>query len=196
MLDFEQWVYDSDFLKKEMQEDDYLYLISLNYQTTQSFYNLEKILVKYIDYGKLETIKMNALLDSIINKDNNAANSIIRIYQLSCDGYSFLSDLGLSCGLRLTVPDTGSNLRWEQLMPQQKQKLTDQQYPKARELAVIIKKWIEEKEIILTGKQDDNFGRWDFIDNRKEKDNYYSRNSGQEVNNFNNPINKWWQIWK
>lgn len=93
--EFERWVYSSKWLEIELSENEYTDLISLNYNTPSSKYEIRKILKERFDEGKFEAIKIIHLLDSIIDRDGNEEASLMRMYDLYCKGYYFLEDLGL-----------------------------------------------------------------------------------------------------
>lgn len=103
LKEFENWVYTSDFLEKELNEGQYLDLISLNYNTPSSVYELSKILSDKIDFGKFEDNKLIKLLNSIVNRDCNEVPSLISCYDLYCDGYNFFEGIGLGIGLSLIM---------------------------------------------------------------------------------------------
>lgn len=168
--EFEHWVYSSKWLETELSENEYTDLISLNYNTPSSRYEIGKILKERFDEGKFEAIKMIKLLNSIIDRDGNEGESLIRMYDLYCKGYYFLEDLGLGIGLFIEVPNKYGVEYFYELTESQKRDLLDSVYPPAKQLAIELKQWILNKEIKLSGEKDEALNRWQFTDNRTEKD--------------------------
>lgn len=170
LREFERWVYESKWLEKELTTDEYTDLISLNYGTPSSIYDAEKILKERIDEGKLESVKMIELLNSIIERNGKEGESLIKMYDLYCKGYYFLEDLGLGIGLQIELPSNTGEEYYHDLNDKQKKELADRVYPIAKELAMELKNWILNGELKLTGFKDLDFNRWQYIDNRTNND--------------------------
>ena len=168
--EFENWVYTSKWLKKELTEDEYTDLISINFNNASSIHDAEKILGGKIDNGKFESVKMLEILSSIIQRDGKEAESLIRTYDLYCKGYFFLKDLGLGIGLSIKSPHNYSVEYFYELNENQKKELTDSVYPFAKELAVELKDWLMKGDLKLIGEKESELNRWQYIDNRNEED--------------------------
>jgi hypothetical protein len=172
LKEFENWVYNSRFLEHELNENEYLDLISLNYNTPSCIYELGKILTDKIDKGKFEKKRMCKILNSIADRDGSEAKNLILCYDLYCKGYAFLQDLGLGIGLFLEVPSGGEYKAeyWDKLTLIEKNKLLGSAYPKAKELAIELIQWINEDKIKFLGKQDEILNYWEYIDNRNNEE--------------------------
>lgn len=148
--EFEEWVYQSKWLEGDFSRDEYLDLISLDLNTPSAKYEIGKIFKNKIDEGKFQKIKFLNLLESIIERDGKEGESLAKMYDLYCDGYYFLQDLGLGIGLEIEVP-TGFGVNYyHELNADQKKRLIDSVYPTAKELAEELKNWIINGELILT----------------------------------------------
>lgn len=170
-FEFEEWVYRSKWLENELSKDEYLDLISLDFMTPSMKYEVGKILKSKINEGKFQEITLLNFLESIIVRDGKEGESLIRLYDLYCDGYYFLQDLGLGIGLQIDFPPSEFGVDYyHELNENQKKQLIDSVYPAAKELAEELKDWIINKELVLTGELDDDFNRWQFIDKRTEED--------------------------
>lgn len=168
--DFEKWVYKSEWLENELEEDEYLDLISLNYGTSSAKYEVGKILKNRISKGNFETVKMIELLNSIIERDGKEGKSLSIMYDLYCKGYYFLEDLGLGIGIFIEV-SPAYKVEYSNLsIKEQKNKLIDSVYPSARLLATELKNWLINGELKLTGEQEPELNRWQYIDNRSDED--------------------------
>lgn len=165
--EFEQWVYQSDDLKILLSSDDYINLISLDYNSKYISYEIDKISDKYIDSGKLETMKIKALLTRALQKDEKIDDILRKLYYMYCDGYYFLQDLGLGYGLSCEVPSFANS--WEELSVQQRTSIIDSFYPKLEYDLRRALDWIESKKVILIGKQND-INLWLYIDNRNNEE--------------------------
>ena len=128
---------------------------------------LSKNMGQKFDQGKSHTTKMLTLLNSVIERDGNEAESLMELYDLYCEGYEFLTDLGLGIGLFIKVPWTYGKLNYSEINQEQKNELLNRAYPIAKELAEELRIWLIKKELILTGEREI---LWKFIDNRKEED--------------------------
>lgn len=164
MSDFEQWVYDSSELQALFTPEDYLFLISINYKSKHARVELEKIVDKYINYGKFETLKVINLLNKALNKDEDIGNILRQFYDMYCNGYYFFEDLGLGYGLSCEVPLKYAN-SWEELSQGQKSDILNGFYPQIESDIKRALDWINNKRIVLTGIKND-LNRWEFIDNR------------------------------
>jgi len=162
--EFEQWVYNTSELQLIITPEDYLSLISLDYKSKHARAEIEKILDKYINYGKFETIRVINLLNKALNKDKNIGEILRQFYDMYCNGYCFFEDLGLGYGLACEVPLKYAN-SWEKLSDEQKTDIITGFYPQIESDIKRAIDWIESKKILLTGLQDD-MNRWQFIDNR------------------------------
>ncbi len=197
--EFESWIYQSEELHAILSNEDYLYIVSLNYSSNYIYYEIEKILDNYIDYGKFETIKITALLKRAIQKDEKIGEILRSFYSMYCDGYYFLDDLGLGYGLSCEVPSCANS--WEELSDQQKINIINSFYPQLEHDLQRALNWIESKKVILTGTKDD-LNRWQYIDKRtgdEKKSTVWidEKNSqGFRVRNRRTYTKKpWWNFW-
>ena len=168
--EFETWVYNSDWLESELPEDVYIDLISLNFKTSSATYEIGKVLKGEIDEGNFETAKMIKLLNSIIERDGKEGESLTRMYDYYCKGYYFLEDLGLGIGLSVEVPNKYGVEYYHELNREQEKSLVDSVYPPAKELAIELKNWLLNKDLILTGDKESELNLWGYIDNRIDED--------------------------
>jgi len=148
-----------------------------------------------LDQGKSQTTKMLNLLTSVIDRDGNEAKSLMELYDLYCLGYSFLEDLGLGIGLCISVPTTYGVLYFHKLNQEQKNELLNIAYPKAKELAEELRNWLINRELILTGERKPaDWNRWQFIDNRKERDKESRLWKACGRDEKTNEVNQWRNI--
>lgn len=168
--EFENWVYETKWLESELTEDEYTDLISLNYKTSSSKYEIGKILKERFDEGKFESVRMVELLNSIIERDGKEGESLTKMYYLYCNGYYFLEDLGLGIGLFVELPHKYGVEYYHELNEKQKRELVDIVYPSAKELATELQEWILKGELKLTGKREPELNLWQYIDNRTDED--------------------------
>ena len=105
ITDFEQWVYKTLSLEEVLNSDDYLELISLDFtQRSEKHYldycyQINNIIEKYIDFGEYETWKLKKLLNDFLHRKGNLAKILEQFYDLYCQGYGFLDNLGMGYGL-------------------------------------------------------------------------------------------------
>lgn len=168
--EFENWVYHSKWLEEELEEEEYIDLISFNYGAPGSKYEIGKILKDRFDEGKFEAVKMIELLNSIIERDGKEGESLTRMYDLYCRGYYFLEDLGLGIGLLIEVPHKYGVEYYHELNEIQKKAIVDIVYPSAKELAIELKNWVLNGDLKLTGEREPELNRWQYIDNRTKED--------------------------
>jgi hypothetical protein len=151
-------------------EETYVDLISLNYKQSGARHELGKILHKHIHEGRLETARMLALLESVVQRDGKEGESLAQLYEWYCRGYDFLRDLGLGIGLHIHVPTRYGVDDYNELSQIHKTELVNSVYPKARDLALELKNWILGGQLVLTGEKDPDFNRWYYEDHRSAAD--------------------------
>ncbi|WP_271811326.1 hypothetical protein [Clostridium beijerinckii] len=98
ILEFEKWVYniDEELLNKSFGNDFYFELISLNYKDKHVMNELEKLLFSKVPFGRFEEVKIRKLLEDVIDDKGILVEIIEELYDLYCDGYRFLMDIGLA----------------------------------------------------------------------------------------------------
>lgn len=168
--DFEQWVYGTDSLERLLGNEDYLYLISLDFSKRDSKYEIEEILRRYINLGEYETWKLKNLLVSFIKKEEHPLQILCEFYKLYCHGHYFLESLGLEYGLSAKVPPghEHSSGSWKELSDEEQSELIDSLVPGAMREAQKVLSWLEEDKIVITGEQDE-LGYWLSVDRRAEE---------------------------
>ena len=158
----EKWVYSEKNLELLLTASEYLEIISLNYQTQSSLYEAEKILRKYIDEGKYYEWSLRRGLQKIVDHSKDADKYISQCYDLYCDGYDFLDNIGLRFGLAIVVDDEKSCLSSHK-------KLLGSFYPAVADEANRVIAWLDSEEILLTGHSGEYQGI-EYEDNRKADD--------------------------
>ncbi len=155
--DFEQWIYSNGELEKQLGNGDYTNLISLNFKKSSDKYALWKLLKKHIDPGEFETYKMLRLLREAQQKNDRLPYILMNFYNLYCNGYGFLQDLGLGFGLAVELPQVNNSTAgtWDELTSQQQKKLLESFSPELEECIEQVIAWLETRQIILTGEQNE-----------------------------------------
>lgn len=187
--EFEQWVYLEKKLSEVLSFDEYLELISLNYKTPSSLYEAGKILRKYIEIGKCYDWYLRRLLQNIIERPFDVHRYIEECYDLYCDGYDFLDNLGVGYGLAVMVPrQKFKGETWQDLTSQDQQELVNEFYPDVADEAQKVLSWLDSGKIILTGHSGECQGI-EYQDNRtaieKEPTSYKCKV----------PMRRWWKFW-
>jgi hypothetical protein len=189
LKEFEQWVYSEKRIQELLATDEYLDLISLNYKTPSSLYDAEKILRKYVDIGKCYEWQLKVVLQKVIDRSSDAHKYIERCYDLYCDGYYFLDNLGLGYGLMAAVPPEKYNAEnWKELSARAQQKLMDDCYPAVAEEAKKVIQWIESGKIVLTGHAGGYQGI-EYEDNRTAEE---KQPTGYKLKTRSR---SWWKFW-
>jgi len=171
---FETWVYSESELEKLLNSDDYLKLISINYKTPSGLYEAEKVLTNYFSIGKYHEWNIRNILKKIIEKPNDVHKYIEQCYDLYCDGFSFMDNLGLGYGLGLTCPDDFNEK-------------VDDYYPQILDEVEKVSGWLDSGKIIITGHSGEYQGI-EYDDNRSQKEKQPTGYKKQK-------IKKWWQFW-
>ncbi len=197
---FEQWVYRTKELENYFSQADYLEFISLNFKSRHIIHEMKKIIDKYLDYGEFEKRKIDKILSDLINKNDDFAKSLIATYDLYCDGYGFLDNIGLGYGLTFAT-DFYEFTDWTKLSPEEKNKRIETINTGVKTEAEKVRDWLDRKKIVLTGEVDDN-GHFDYIDNRtteEKKPTGYStiKLDEKKSTTYNSTLPKarrtWWQ---
>ena len=187
--DFERWVYAEKGLEDLLGPDEYLGLISLDYRLPSSLYEAEKILRRYIDIGDYHEWYLRRVLQKVIDRTEDAHESIEQCYDLYCDGYDFLDNLGLGYGLSIAVPPSeyGADT-WDALASAEQKRLIDGFYPDVRQEAEKVLRWLDTRKIVLTGQGEGTEGI-QYQDNRTAEER---KPTGYKVAA---PARKWWKPW-
>lgn len=203
---FENWVYSSKELENTMNTDDYIELISLDFKSQHIKSEIEKVVDKYIDYGKFEKKLILSLLYRAFESRNDLPDILMKFYCMYCDGYHFFEDLGLGYGLTCEVPPNKYRAEtWDELNEREKDEIIDSFFP---QVTVDIKRainWIENNKIVLLGTKNE-LEHWEFLDNRNTEEK--KSNIWVKVSSSNNEVSirrnirrerndkKWWKFWK
>ena len=170
ILNFEQWVYANKELQQELDEEIYFELISLNYKDKYAYNNLEKIILKYVNFGNFEIKKITHFLKSIINKSSDCANSIEMTYYLYYSGYIFLRRLGLIYGLIITCPPSDKhNKTWRDLTVEEQNKILTKFYLEIAKDPQYTINWFKNGKIIIKNKVNE-IGEYEYADLRNEQE--------------------------
>lgn len=189
--EIEQWIYDrEESLKETLSDDDHLALLSLDYRQPDAAYEVRKIITNYIDLGHSETLKLLKVLKSIVARDAGAYDSVLATYDLYCDGYYFLDNLGLGYGLTLVDHDD------EKPSTSEKETKLAALYPKVVPEAERVIAWLKERRIIPTGETDDDLGRLGFVDHRTEEEKKPTAYKRAEPSNPFRKLSSWDKIKK
>ena len=176
---FEQWVYKTKELEVHFDPTDYIDFISLNFQSRHAIHEMKKVVNKYLDFGEFEKRKIDKILNDLTKKNDDFAKSLIATYDLYCDGYSFLHNIGLGYGLTF-ANDFYEFTDWIKLSQGEKNRRIDAIYNGVKSEAEKVREWLDRKNVVLTGEVDDN-GRFDYIDNRTTEER---RPTGYSVMNL------------
>lgn len=165
--DFEQWIYQTSILEEVLNSDDYLKLISIDFNKRHKKhyldcrYQINKVIKKYISLAKYETWKLERLLNDFLNRKGNLIELLGQFYDLYCHGYSFLNNLGLQYGLEFcdyyleTLSEAEITNKLNNLLPE-----IDREIEK-------VLSWLEQGKIEII-ESSNSFYSVDYIDNRSE----------------------------
>ena len=174
LSDFENWVYTETTLEQTLNSDDYLEIISINYKTPSGLYEAQKVLSKYFFMGKYYEWSVRNILHKIIAKPKDVHKYIEQCYDLYCEGFGFMDNLGLGYGLSLTCPD-GFNDKVEEF------------YPHIADEAERVLLWLDTGKIVITGHSGEYQGI-EYDDKRSSKEKEPTGYKRQK-------LKKWWQFW-
>lgn len=161
---FEQWIYKTKELETYFGQADYLEFISLNFKDRHIIHEMKKIVDKYLDFGEFEKRKINKVLVDLTSKNEDFAKSLIATYELYCDGYGFLDNIGMGYGMTF-ANDFFEFKDWMNLPIDEKNRRINAIYGGVKAEAEKVQHWFDNKKIILTGEVDE-IGHYDYIDNR------------------------------
>ena len=203
ILEFEEWLYTDKTLEFLLTGDDYLELISFGYKALNPKYDLFEILKKHVDLGELEKRRIKKLLVKVLNKDEELSDVLIIFYDLYCDGYGFLQNLGLNYGLTIECPFPKADT-WDELSIDEHQELLNSFYPEIEEEVKKVIFWLDNDIVILTGiKQENN--HFVYTDRRTEEERKwtaYKKSTSEDQptiskksHSDNNLKRRWWKFW-
>ncbi|GLX78284.1 hypothetical protein tinsulaeT_16240 [Thalassotalea insulae] len=152
LSEFESWVYSESRLEEILSSDDYLELISINYKTPSSLYEAQKILTSYFSMGKYYEWNIRNILQKIVEKPNDVHKYIEQCYNLYCEGFGFMDNLGLGYGLGITCSDYHNEK-------------VDDYYPQILGEVDKVVEWLDSGKIVITGHSGEYHGI-EYEDNR------------------------------
>jgi len=172
---FESWLYSSAEIEDILSSNDYLELISLDYQKQSSLYEATKILEAHFSVGKYYDWYIRRLLNHIVKRSENAQLYIVECYDLYCDGLNFLDNLGIGYGLGLTCPDEYNES-------------VEDYYPAIVQEAEKVLSWLDDGKIVITGHTGEYQGIKynDFRTKQERKPTGYEKSTPQK---------SWWKFW-
>jgi len=197
---FEQWVYRTKELENYFSQADYLEFISLNFKSRYIIHEIKKIVDRYLDYGAFEKRKIDKVLNDLTQKNDDFVKSLIATYDLYCDGYSFLDNIGLGYGLTF-ANEFYEYKDWMKLSSEEKNKRIEAIYSDVKTEVEKVRSWLDRKKVVLTGEVDE-IGHFDYIDNRtaeEKKPTGYSvvKLDEPKSTTYNSTLPKagrsWWQ---
>lgn len=193
---FEQFVYSTKELETFLEEDDYIEFISLNFKKQHVIHEIRKVIDKYLDFGEFEKSRVNKVLTDLISKNDDFAKSLMSTYDMYCDGYYFLDNIGMGYGLTF-VHDFYEIKDWLKLPKDEKERRVNEVYVGVKSEADKVQDWIDRKKIILTGEVDE-IGRYAYIDNRSSEEKIptgYSVISSDSTfcRSLSKALKAWWQ---
>lgn len=203
IAEFEAWVYEqSEELEQHLAESYFLELISFNYKSKYALQEFLKEFAEHMDIQAFEEMRMHAVLDSIIEKDEQLIENLLLTYKLRNHGYVFLERLGMEHALHIISVMDGEYSTWQAVSKEQLTELVEKDYLSIKEEALKVKAWLNEGKIVLTGRKDEELGYWVYQDKRgygelSEGEKAYARYvARQERKQENRPPKRWWQFWK
>lgn len=168
--EFEQWVYATKDIEEVFSREDYVELLSVDYSKISNRFDVVKLVTRYIDEGEYETWKLKKLLYAVINDDADLQQVFIDFYDLYCDGYRFLDNLGLGYGLFVVVPPSEySSDSWEKLSEQEQKRLLASFFPGALNEVKRVLSWLNDGKIVILNEQDGP-GHFKYLDHRSEEE--------------------------
>ncbi len=95
-LVFSQWLYESDTIEKELDEKDYLTLISFNYNNTDEVCDAQ-ILIRELYNSAHENLlhidRANEIIELSLNSDIELAKGCRLLADIVADGYDFVDEI-------------------------------------------------------------------------------------------------------
>ena len=157
--EFEAWAYESSELEDLLGQDDYLTFISLNFLANGARHEAAKIIEKHIEVGGFHRYQLEKVLQAIVIPTKTVSRHLAECYDLYCDGYRFLGELGLNYGLGIYTMD--------ELTEDERQERIAKFLPAASVEAQRVLNQLKDGEIVLSGyAEDDSPLRLTFIDRR------------------------------
>jgi len=153
--EFESWLYsiDEKDIDEHFGEGFYLELASVNYKDKYAVFELEKLIYNKIPFGKYEADNLKFLLNGIIQGTLDLVEVLGIMYELYCDGFTFLRYIGLAYILNGIddLPRLRDKMNWNEEAFINKRVALDSIESKLVLEAKRILSFIESGKIIITG---------------------------------------------
>lgn len=121
---FEQWVYANNELEKQLKPQDYLDLLSFNFKQQDATYELKKLLENHISQLDFDNWNIRKLLNELITEQRDPVVVIDHLYNLYCNGYGSLREVGLPFVLGVDdIPRLAEKALWNEHAFETKRKM-------------------------------------------------------------------------
>lgn len=152
--EIETWIYQSyQTLESQISEDFLNDLLAFDYHSKYAKQEFILLTDHYINQADFEFWRINRILDIIIHKKERFEEMIMSTYDLRCQGYYFLEEIGMGPALNMCASFGVEVETWDDLPEADKNIIIEGNYPVAKAVALQVKSWLAEKKIILSGKK-------------------------------------------
>ncbi|OXM82513.1 hypothetical protein [Paenibacillus rigui] len=152
--EFENWLYQNDYIEEYLGKALYFELISINYFSNYAIKELENRLLNILNFSGYEDFRIKDVLRSIIN-NGDLVDTCRGIYRDYCSGYSFLRYIALTCILY------DYDCQLDEIS--NREVFIKQNHDNFKKEAQRILGFLERGEIVISGE-------YEYLDNRNEHD--------------------------
>ncbi|GAK91717.1 hypothetical protein JCM19297_1669 [Nonlabens ulvanivorans] len=188
LVEFEQWVYQSEELKEYLSADAYFDFLDLNYKSETAYQDLKNLISKEISISQLETWSLLHQLDCVKQRKGDYYKIIENFYNLDYYGYTFMSKLSHDYSFYMNYPfGKYGTYDFNELTTFKQNQLINEFYPSIIEAVNEVEQWLLNENVILLGGKK-YFNDLKFIDHRAP--------SETKKNHIEKAEKKWWRFWK
>jgi hypothetical protein len=164
--EMQNFIFEEKIIEYVLGYEKYTNLLSINFNNNKiAMIELTKILEPYIDKQYVETRRIYELLEKLINPDEDFIFALDDAETLYGKGYDFFREIVVNS--TICVNDVLYDGSWEKMTNKEKEDLLEPHIFSVGSSAFIIKEWIDNGEIVLTGERYDR--SFDYIDLRDPK---------------------------
>lgn len=192
----EKYIYDSEWIKLFIGDDDYLDLICMDFKAKSIIYDLSDIFKKTIGLADYEQELMINTIKEAMTSREKLPDILMLFYSQYCHGYTFFEDLGLGYGLCCQVPQIDGRIYdyWDDINIDQKNRIIDSFFPNIENDLQRALDWFSSGRIRFTEEYNE-YKLPKFVDVRTDEEKRYRvwTPIKEDKNIIKNKNKSWWK---
>jgi len=194
LKDLEQWIYLKPQIEGCFGKSVFLEFISFNFQQPAANYEFSKLINKHISPDKFFCWQIKRLLQSLLDKTQDAVVTFEKLYDLYGKGYHFLDDIGIQYVLGVDeIPTLAQKELWDDDEFFRRRKLLDNYVEPLKDEIQILLQALDAGEIKILNEREYSISP---EVSKKLHDAHRVDWRPKNAVKSDEPKKEWWQFWK